>query len=148
MVNPLILLVATVALGGWLAPKVGLDAPFVRAILEGRPAGAVLRRQLEPALLVWVGWKLGGSRRPVPPLWFVVGAVLGAVLFAAGHLPLLYMLMPSPRLELVAAVLVGNALPGFAFGMLFWRRGLEAAMLAHATAHFVAVMAVLAVTRV
>lgn len=36
---------------------------------------------------------------------------------------------------MLAAVLVGNALPGFLFGLLYWKRGLEAAMITHALAH-------------
>jgi membrane protease YdiL (CAAX protease family) len=32
-------------------------------------------------------------------------------------------------------VVAANALPGLAFGWLYWRQGLEAAILAHALAH-------------
>jgi membrane protease YdiL (CAAX protease family) len=49
--------------------------------------------------------------------------------------------MPDPPRTLVAMVLVGNSLPGMLFGWLFWRRGLEAAMIAHALAHLFAVTA-------
>jgi membrane protease YdiL (CAAX protease family) len=36
---------------------------------------------------------------------------------------------------LVTRVIVLNTVAGLVFGWLFWRRGLEAAMVAHATAH-------------
>ena len=191
LINPVILLVVAVAIGTWLAPSVGLDAPLVRALIRGEGAGAVLRQQILPALAVglvtafilygysvittpwfaaatklpdvpmaiatkllyggvveelltrwgimtlfiWAGWRLMRRPDPVPSALYLVGAALAALLFAAGHLPLLYLMMPSPPAGLIAAVIIGNSLPGFLFGLLFWRRGLEAAMIAHAAAH-------------
>ena len=44
---------------------------------------------------------------------------------------------PAPQLWLVAAVLLGNAVPGVLFGWLFWKKGIEAAMLAHTLAHLI-----------
>jgi membrane protease YdiL (CAAX protease family) len=35
----------------------------------------------------------------------------------------------------IARTIAGNALFGIVFGWLFWRRSLEAAMIAHATGH-------------
>ena len=40
---------------------------------------------------------------------------------------------------MLAFVVGGNTLAGLVFGWLFWRHGLEAAMVAHALAHVVAV---------
>lgn len=189
LVNPFILLTLAVAIGGFLAPRIGLDAPVVRAVLERRPVSPVLRPQLIPALLVgagvaamlliyarisaawladapafampllpkllyggiteelltrwgllslfaWVAWRLGAGRGTA----LVVGATLAALLFAAGHLPVLYMLLPDPPAHVIAGILVGNALPGLLFGWLFAARGLEAAMLAHALAHLFATL--------
>ncbi|MGF0523660.1 CPBP family glutamic-type intramembrane protease [Agrobacterium pusense] len=58
-----------------------------------------------------------------------------AALFAAGHLPFLFTIAAQPRPALVLAVLTGNFVPGLIFGWLFWRRGLEAAILSHGFAH-------------
>ena len=63
---------------------------------------------------------------------------LSALLFAASHLPMLYFILGKPEAALVLAVLAGNAAPGAIFGWLFWQRGLEAAMIAHAGAHLIA----------
>ena len=41
---------------------------------------------------------------------------------------------PLPLLPVIVAVFM-NAIVGFAFGWLYFRRSLEAAMLAHATVH-------------
>lgn len=196
LINPAILTLAGVALGCWLAPKVGLDAPLVDALARRERVGPVLRRQMGPAfvvglavalvllvygwlsrdwfagaaaaesfqpplvtkllyggigeelltrwglmtLFVWIAWKVAGSGAPVPRWCHWAGAALAALLFAVGHLPILYMLMPAPPPQLIVAVLLGNALPGLMFGWLYWRRGIEAAMIAHALAHAVATL--------
>ena len=64
-----------------------------------------------------------------------------ALLFAAGHLPVLYVLLPGAPSWVTPLVLAANAVPGMLFGWLYWRRGLEAAMIAHALAHLFAVVA-------
>lgn len=195
MVQPGLLVLAFTALGMWVAPKVGLDAPLVRAWVERRPIRPVLARQVRPALLaglataglliaygafsadmlqgsqgklaglevplatrilyggiseelisrwglmslfVWIFWRLAAAGGAVPAWCFWLGAAAAALLFAAGHLPMLYALVGEPTPALLAAVIAGNALPGLLFGWLFWRRGLEAAMLAHASAHMIA----------
>lgn len=48
-----VLLALAVALGVWLAPRVGLRAPAVSSWLAGLPAGPALRAQLVPGL--WGG---------------------------------------------------------------------------------------------
>ena len=190
LINPTVMVLASAALGCWLAPKVGLDAPVIRALVARRDAWPTLRPQLLPALaigvivaaillgyakvagpwfagvpgadlpmplatkllyggvveelltrwglmslFVWVAWKIARSPTVVPGWAYVVGAIVAALLFAAGHLPLLYLLMPHPAAVMITAVLVGNAVPGLMFAWAFRRFGLEAAMLAHALAH-------------
>ncbi|ANU06939.1 CPBP family intramembrane glutamic endopeptidase [Paraurantiacibacter namhicola] len=72
--------------------------------------------------------------------------ILAAVLFGLGHFPILFAVMPDPPLWLLALVLAANAGLGVLFGWLYMRRGLEAAIIAHALTHLfaVSVMAVLA----
>jgi membrane protease YdiL (CAAX protease family) len=62
--------------------------------------------------------------------------VIAAALFAAIHLPQAAALfgLSAPVLTFV---LVGNGLPGLAFGWLYWRRGLLAAMAARGAADVV-----------
>jgi hypothetical protein len=45
------LLALAVALGVWLAPRVGLQAPAVSSLLSGRPIGPALRAQSLPGIL-------------------------------------------------------------------------------------------------
>src|SRR4249919_3665205 len=51
LIQPSLLVLALAALGVWAAPKVGLDAPVVRAWAERRPILAPLRRQLLAATM-------------------------------------------------------------------------------------------------
>ena len=69
--------------------------------------------------------------------WLAI--VIAAVLFAVGHLPAVATVAPLTPLTppLVARTLVLNSLAGMAFGWLYWRRGLEASMIAHFSADVV-----------
>jgi membrane protease YdiL (CAAX protease family) len=65
-------------------------------------------------------------------MWSAI--LLSALLFGLGHLPVVSALVPlTPVIVLRTVVL--NAVGGLLFGWLFWRRSLEAAMLAHASAN-------------
>ena len=87
------------------------------------------------SLLVWGGWRLfqRGEGNPGPALvWMAI--IIAALLFGLGHLPALSQLVVLTPLLVIRTVLL-NALGGLLFGWLFWRRGLETAMVAHAAAH-------------
>jgi hypothetical protein len=81
--------------------------------------------------------KLGVTRGAA--FWSANG--VAAVLFAAGHLGLLFTLLAHPPLWLVGTVMAGNIVPALGFGWLYRRNGIEAAMLAHAGAHLLALIA-------
>jgi membrane protease YdiL (CAAX protease family) len=66
--------------------------------------------------------------------WLANG--VAAALFAAIHLPQASALFGLSG-PVSAFVLAGNGLPGLAFGWLYWRRGLPAAMAAHGAADIV-----------
>lgn len=76
-----------------------------------------------------IAWILRGHA-----IWLAI--VIAAVLFAAGHLPAVAAVSPLTT-ALLARTLVLNSLAGIAFGWLYWRRGLEAAMVAHFSADLV-----------
>jgi hypothetical protein len=56
------------------------------------------------------------------------------------HLPFLYGVISDPPVWLPLAALAVNGVAGVVFGWLFWRLGLEAAMMAHVLAHVTAVL--------
>ncbi|WP_050432828.1 CPBP family intramembrane glutamic endopeptidase [Chondromyces crocatus] len=71
-------------------------------------------------------------RRDVPPqpavMWTAI--VVSAVLFGLGHLPATAAIVPLSGLVIARAVLL-NAAIAIPCGWLFWKHGLESAMLAH-----------------
>ncbi len=132
---------------GWLTADLmagvvprGFAMPLITKLLYGGIVEELLTRWGLMALFSWAAWRLTGARLPVRRGAYVAGAVAAALLFAAGHLPLLFMLMPDPPVAMVVMVLAGNAIPGLLFGWLFARHGLEAAIIAHALAHLLATL--------
>jgi hypothetical protein len=85
--------------------------------------------------LAWAGWRMlqGGQGRPSAGLvWSAIG--IAALLFGAGHLGAAALMAPLTPALVVRTVLL-NSLGGLVFGWLYWRRSLEAGMLAHAATH-------------
>jgi len=85
-------------------------------------------------LIVWVGAKLAKSTPSSQVYWIAI--VIAALLFGAGHLPAAAHIWRLTTL-VVARTIVLNALAGVVFGWLYWKRGLEAAMLGHFSADIV-----------
>lgn len=113
------------------------EMPLVSKLLYGGITEELLTRWGLLSAFAWLGWRVSG--RPEHPrssiYWIAIAG--SALLFAMGHLPLLIVISPNPQPWLVAAVLLGNAIPGVLFGWLFWKKGIEAAMLAHILAHLI-----------
>ena len=116
-----------------------LRIPAAARLLYGGITEEVLMRWGAMTLLAWLPWRLIQRRAGEPRrAWFVAAIVLSAALFAAGHLPALTALGAPLTPRVVGYVLIANTLPGLLFGLLYWRRGLESAIIAHALAHLVA----------
>lgn len=111
-------------------------ASTLGTMLYGGITEEVLLRWGLMSLFAWIGWKLvQGSRGTPRPAIMWTAISLAAILFGIGHLGaagIVYELTPF----VIARTIAGNAIFGIIFGWLFWRRSLEAAMIAHATAHF------------
>ena len=100
----------------------GLLASFYGGIVE-----EVLSRLFLMSAVAWIGATL---LHPPASLLFPVAALVAALVFAAGHLPVAGQLGPLTR-PVVIRVIALNTLAGYAFGILFWHYGLEHAMVAH-----------------
>lgn len=108
----------------------GALASFYGGIVE-----EVLYRLLLVSALVWLLARC--NRRVARPWMFVLAIVLAALLFGAGHLPAAHAAgLPGTPL-LVARIVLLNAVVAVVFGGLFWKYGLEHAMLAHFCADLV-----------
>ncbi|MDQ3482279.1 MAG: CPBP family glutamic-type intramembrane protease [Pseudomonadota bacterium] len=126
--------------GEAFARLVANGPPLLTKILYGGITEELITRWGLVSLFAWAAWRLSGSPAEVPHWVFWSAIVLAAALFAAGHLPLLFALITAPPWWAISAVLLGNAVPGVVFGWLFWKYGIEAAILAHAAAHVIATL--------
>lgn len=113
-----------------------LAMPMITRVGYGGISEEIMLRWGMMSVLALLAVKLGLSRGAA--LW--AGNLTAAALFAVGHLPALYALV-DPPIWLLVAVLAANASAGVIFGWLYARRGLEAAMIAHALAHLIGVPA-------
>jgi membrane protease YdiL (CAAX protease family) len=85
-------------------------------------------------LIVWIMAKFAKSTPSDKTYWIAI--TIAALLFGAGHLPAAAQLWPLTSMVIVRTVVL-NAAGGVVFGWLYWRRGLEAAMLGHFSADLV-----------
>lgn len=108
-------------------------------VLYGAVVEEVLMRWGLMTTLIWLPWRFVQKKAGSPRVSYVLGAIFfAAVLFGAGHLPAAATLMGGNlTTPVVIFVILGNCVPGVMFGYLYWRYGIEAAMMAHALAHVV-----------
>ncbi|MEK5441408.1 MULTISPECIES: CPBP family intramembrane glutamic endopeptidase [unclassified Fredinandcohnia] len=65
-------------------------------------------------------------------LSYWIGIIFAAVLFGVGHLPAAFGVFGKSKIVIIRTVLL-NAIPGILFGYLYWKFGIEIAMIAHFT---------------
>jgi hypothetical protein len=97
----------------------------------------VLTRLFLLSLLAWLGVRLFQKQKTqLSPATFWIANIIVAVVFGLGHLPNAAMVMQiTPTVVVLALVL--NGIAAIPFGYLYWKRGLESAIVAHFCADFV-----------
>src|SRR6188474_1392781 len=101
------------------------------ASFYGGIAEELLLRLFLMSLLAWLGRFVSKTQEGKPTSTvFWIANILAAVLFGLGHLPATLLLIPLTPLVITRAILL-NGIGGVIFGWLYWKRGLEAAMIAH-----------------
>ncbi len=106
------------------------NPPLLARVLYGGITEELLLRWGLMTALVWLMWRFLQGRRGEPRMasvWLAV--VVSALLFGAGHLPAAAALLGELTPDVAAFVVGGNTAFGVLFGYLFWRHGLEAAMI-------------------
>jgi membrane protease YdiL (CAAX protease family) len=116
--------------------------PIVARVLYGGITEELLLRWGLMTALVWLAWRFLQQRRgPVRAGFVWLAIAVSALVFGAGHLPAASVLLGAMDVSVVAFVIGVNTAFGLLFGYLFWRFGLESAMIAHALAHVVSFVA-------
>lgn len=136
-------------IGSWVLAKPFLPSAFVsRAedfnrlippltrLLYGGITEELLLRWGFMSFLVWAMWKITQKGKGSPRrLCFITAIVFSAVVFGIGHLPIAIALSGAPTVTLVLYIVVVNASFGLLAGYLYWKKGLESAIIAHMLAH-------------
>jgi len=81
---------------------------------------------------IWLSTKIRGQNQPTKAE-IIVSIFLAAIIFGLGHLPITASLTNLNPLIISRAIIL-NGIGGIVFGWLFWKKGLESAMIAHFTA--------------
>ena len=110
----------------------GLLASFYGGITE-----EIFLRLFFMTLVVWIIWKIVfKSHMKSPAYTFWIAILAAAVIFAIGHLPGVSGIWPLTTVVAVRVITL-NGLAGIVFGYLYWKWGLEYAMLSHFCADIV-----------
>lgn len=120
-------------LGAAISTSQGL-APIWQKILASFYGGIteeILMRLFIMTLLIFIGMKTTRKRQP-SHLIIVLSIMLAAVIFGLGHLPITASLTTLTPLIIYRAIFLNGA-GGVVFGWLYWKKGLESAMIAHFT---------------
>lgn len=121
--------------------------PLPTRLLYGGFTEELLLRWGVMTLLVWLPFRLFQKGQGRPSATWVVSAIfISSIVFGMGHLPIASALGVGLTVPIVGYVVMANSMFGFIAGYLYWKKGLEAAMIAHMFAHVVIVSATLLVS--
>ena len=107
------------------------------ASFYGGIAEEIMLRLFVMSFLVWLGRFLSKTSdgKPTSAVFWIAN-ILAAVLFGLGHLPTMALIVPLTAIVVIRTVVL-NGLIGIVCGWLYWKRGLEAAMISHFSADLV-----------
>lgn len=82
-------------------------------------------------LFVWISYKVRRTKDNTPTnvgVWLSI--IIVSIIFGLGHLPMTAGLMKITPIVVARAVIL-NGIAGIVFGWLYWKKGLESAMISH-----------------
>ena len=110
--------------------------PMPTRFLYGGITEELLMRWGLMTLLVCVAWRVLQREATEPTtMCFVLAILVSSFVFGVGHLPAALMLLPEITAAVIFFVIVANSAFGIVAGYLYWKYGLEAAIIAHVFGH-------------
>ena len=105
------------------------------ASIYGGVTEEIMLRLFGMTLIVWVlAWITKKQKGDIPNNFYYIAIFLVAILFGLGHLPAAAQVFSGLSAVIVIRTMVLNGLLGLWFGYLYWKRGLEYAIIAHMSA--------------
>lgn len=130
-------------LAQFMEPLAAARTPLWQGFLASFYGGIVeelLLRLFLVTLFVWLIWRFSKSYENKPASLSVwVAIVISAVIFGLGHLPATAAFTAITPLIIFRAIFL-NGIGGVIFGWLYWKKGLEAAIIAHFSADVVLII--------
>ncbi len=136
-----------IAITDWIFLQLGvsIEQPAVSppiwqkllASLYGGITEEVLMRLFLMTLLVWIGYTIKRTKENRPTsigVWIAI--IVSALIFGIGHLPVTASFTEITP-QIITRGLILNGIGGIIFGWLYWRKGLESAIIAHFTTDIV-----------
>lgn len=110
----------------------GLLAMFYGGITE-----ELMVRLFGMTLVVWLLTRITKKEKDnIPDSFYYIAIFITAILFGLGHLPATMEIFGELNGIIILRAIVLNGLLGLWFGYLYWRKGLEYAIVAHMSADF------------
>lgn len=113
-----------------------IDLSPITRFLYGGITEEVLMRFGIMSLIVFITQKITNSQKAIT-YWIAI--IISSVIFALAHLPVA-MASTDLTIGLFIYILIGNSTGGFIFGWLYWKKGLESAMIAHIFCHVILIL--------
>lgn len=97
----------------------------------------ILLRLCLMTLFVWVTFKIRKTKDGLPTtggIWAAI--IISSIIFGLGHLPVTSAITAITPIVVIRAIVL-NGIGGVIFGWLYWKKGLESAMISHFSADIV-----------
>ena len=124
-----------------LSPSVSVNPPAWQGLLASIEGGVNEEVQLRLFFMTLIAGLIAIAARKMdqklPTVIFWTANILAAVLFGLGHLPATAQMGLPMDFLVVSRAIVLNGLLGIGFGWLYWKHGLESAILGHFSADIV-----------
>ncbi|MHB9292290.1 hypothetical protein Holit_01386 [Hollandina sp. SP2] len=107
------------------------------ASFYGGIAEEILLRLFLVSFFVWITSKIKKTKGGQPTdfgIWMSI--IVASVIFGLGHLPATAQITSLTRVVVIRAIVL-NGVGGIIFGLLYWKKGLESAIIAHFSADIV-----------
>ncbi|MBM7648209.1 membrane protease YdiL (CAAX protease family) [Bacillus ectoiniformans] len=109
---------------------------LIAGVFYGGVFEEILLRLFLMSLTVWLFMKIFKlTKESVSSKYYWIAIVFTSLMFAIGHFPATQMAFGELTTDLIIRGLFLNSIGGLVFGYLYWKKGLEFAILAHMFTH-------------